>query len=767
MTKNCKIYSTTAKYIYTTTIRVDMANEESSKFSSNPKVPPLKIVFNSHHNNAVISSLNEGSTKFSEKDDNSDDHLESREPTGRNSLETNEINQKQHKKSSKISVERNESDSGQTSSKPTTFSSSNSSTTTTTSTPDRSDSTTPSSESESLASTIIIENQNVKSIKNEINDQETLVSKQNSKCALKVSSSEKNSNNEMVDIYGKKSQDNIAEQSNDSSNAATKDQILNANQRITRSSQRAAQQSKTENQGELNGEDSITSESQDKIHESSRKVKRRKVEAQECEQDGSQTTTQPPVTMANICPSDYQLPARNSFELYRDIRKRPYYKLMKLSHTQPKIPHGFKDYLLNGGPYLLDGNKLGVGLTGARLEHLRDADQSANNGSISTSRAQLRMKLTNLQRLSPHLPSKQRHISYAIPRPADAPKTLQIGSPLYELFQDQEKARQQMRMQHLKERERSILASEQEILRAYNKAAIADMRQKFHLSACTYFYYQERYHYYLGEKSGSNKNTNSKEVPHSQDNSFLCIEGGEATKSIDNEHFLLKESSTEASTDIEQNAPNKIDGLKVDTDRSAAESSSQVEQKMDHTKTISEQSEIGGDLKSNHVQIDTLPDQDESTKSLDDQSGDSAPTSHSITKIKDSDDTPSFEDGHSEKAKDETSANLNKSKGLDTIHGISESINNEDNPTKSVTDEDLKVSNKEAFLNQLQEIDDKWDKIKRDMFVRHRNEADSLYAVQTLEWEWKAKEIGACDVRVSFKIEPESVPRVEVSALDY
>lgn len=743
-----------------------MANEESSKFSSNPKVPPLKIVFNSHHNNAVISSLNEDSAKFCEKDDNSNDQPELEEVVRRNSLEINDSNQKHNRKSSKLSIERNESNSGHTSNKAAAFSSSSSSTTTTTSTPDRSNSTTPSSESESLASTIILDNQNVKSAKNENSDHETVVSKQVPKCGFKVFSSEKISTNE-PDTSGKKSQDNTVEQSNDSSNVSTKEQILNANQRITRSSQRAAQQIRTENQGELNGDDSIVSESQDKIHDSSRKVKRRKVEPQEIEQDGNQAITQPPVTMANICPSDYQLPPQNSFELYRDIRKRPYNKLMKLSHTQPKIPHGFKDYLLNGGPYLLDGNKLGVGLTGARLEHLRDAQQSANNGLISTSRAQLHMKLSNSQKLSPYNPSKQRHVSYTIPKLAEAPKNLQLGSPLYELFQDQEKARQQMRMQHLKERERSILASEQEILRAYNRAAIADMKQKFHLSACTYFYYQERYHYYLGEKSESNKNTSSKEVPHSQENSFLCIEGGEATKSIDNEHLsLLKESSTENATDTEQNVSKKNDGLKVDASGPPVETVAPVKKEKGLTSTAPDPGESEADFKSGDVQGDKSLANGKHTKSLDNQSSNLTNATPSATEVKGSSDNPIFKESNLDKSKSGTD-NSNKCMDVDSDRAISETSNDKDSPTKSVTEDDLKVSNKEAFLNQLQEIDDKWDKIKKDMFVRHRNEADSLYAVQTLEWEWKAKEIGACDVRVSFKIEPEFVPRVEVSALDY
>lgn len=338
--------------------------------------------------------------------------------------------------------------------------------------------------------------------------------------------------------------------------------------------------------------------------------------------------------MANIDPADYQLPAQNSFELYRDIRKRPYKKLMKLNHIQPKIPHGFKDYLLNGGPYLLDGNKLGLGLNGAKLDSSSNNAQNRNSSNPAT-RLPLRLKISNLH--------QQRHSSYNIPKVLETPKNLQVGSPLHELFEDQERARQQMRMQHLKERERSILAAEQEILRAYNKAAIADVKQKLHLSACTYFYYQERYHYLDGKPTSPNKVANQS--------------SGNVTYRLNND-------------------PEHRDVL--------------------------------------YIKLD------DQVKNLD----------------------------------------------LDSDDSVNDSVSKYD-ATNKMSEEDLKVSNKEYFLKQLQEIDDKWDKIKMDMLVRHKNEADSLHAVQSLEWEWKAKEIGACDVRISLKIEPEFVPKVEVAALDY
>lgn len=456
------------------------------------------------------------------------------------------------------------------------------------------------------------------------------------------------------------------------------------------------------------------------VHESARKAKRRKGEPQECELDSAQTAAQLTVTMANIFPADYQLPAQNSFELYRDIRKRPYKKLMKLSHAQPKVPHGFKDYLLNAGPYLLDGNKLGVGLNGSKFENSNTTKLKGGIGTGLGVRLPLRMKLSNLHhKMSQYQSSQQRHSSYKIPKPSEAPKSLQVGSPLYELFKDQEKARHQMRMQHLKERERAILAAEQEILRAYNRAAIADKRQKLHLSACTYFYYQERYHY-LDERSDTNGNNKAKEIPHNQDNSFLCIEGGDATtKSTDN-----NDSSSAPSKESTENKSESGGVVMKD------EGSTQNSVNGNQNKNVTTDDDI--------AKYETSANEDMAVKSKSEV--DSAKTVSSIV------DNPT------------------KSETEDDNFKV---VSSSEDPPKTMSDEDLKVLNKEYFIGQLQEIDDKWDDIKRDMLVRHKNESDSLLAVQTLEWEWKAKEIGAHDVRVPLKIEPECVPRVEVTPLDY
>ncbi|XP_017775138.1 PREDICTED: ankyrin repeat domain-containing protein 12 [Nicrophorus vespilloides] len=71
--------------------------------------------------------------------------------------------------------------------------------------------------------------------------------------------------------------------------------------------------------------------------------------------------------------------------------------------------------------------------------------------------------------------------------------------------------------------------------------------------------------------------------------------------------------------------------------------------------------------------------------------------------------------------------------------------------------------NGRLFLSWLQDVDDKWEKIKEHMLLRHHNEAESLYAVQKMDWEWKMKELSLCDAKTVPKIEETHVPMVHVS----
>ncbi|XP_012281768.1 mucin-19 isoform X2 [Orussus abietinus] len=71
--------------------------------------------------------------------------------------------------------------------------------------------------------------------------------------------------------------------------------------------------------------------------------------------------------------------------------------------------------------------------------------------------------------------------------------------------------------------------------------------------------------------------------------------------------------------------------------------------------------------------------------------------------------------------------------------------------------------NGRLFLSWLQDVDDKWEKIKEAMLLRHHNEAESLHAVQRMDWEWKLKEVGLCEFKSRPQIDVLHVPMVHVS----
>lgn len=49
------------------------------------------------------------------------------------------------------------------------------------------------------------------------------------------------------------------------------------------------------------------------------------------------------------------------------------------------------------------------------------------------------------------------------------------------------------------------------------------------------------------------------------------------------------------------------------------------------------------------------------------------------------------------------------------------------------------------------------------MLLRHHNEAESLHAVQKMDWEWKLKEVGLCEPKATPVIDDIQVPMVHVS----
>jgi len=419
-------------------------------------------------------------------------------------------------------------------------------------------------------------------------------------------------------------------------------------QRVTRSSQRYAQQNgdNHESKSNLNGvnvENDINEESNvislnsvpatgsnttDKGDQSGRKAKRKKLEPQnDLEHDLSQGQ-QPPMFIPEFCPADYKLPEFNSFELYRRQKKKLHKEIMCLGGMRfvSRAPDSIDDYLLFNGPYLLDGDRLGVGLGVASVKRssLSQYQQQMQVHQQQTPRLKMKFSRTRsgaFKLLSPshhHLATNQRLQTYSVPQMTEAPKVLADNSPLHELFQSQERARQKMRIQHLKERERSILATEQEILRAY--------KQQYNLSACAYFSHQEKYHYIQESEGGT------------------C------------ENLDYPTTSLTVSQERNQVSPNSPSSQQTEKDDNA------------------------------------------------------------------------------------------------TVLAI-------DDSELSTTEDGAEQRVIKKLITDLQALDDKWAQIKREMFIRHKNESDTLYAIQSLEWEWRAKEAGACD--------KEFVPRVEVSPLEY
>lgn len=71
--------------------------------------------------------------------------------------------------------------------------------------------------------------------------------------------------------------------------------------------------------------------------------------------------------------------------------------------------------------------------------------------------------------------------------------------------------------------------------------------------------------------------------------------------------------------------------------------------------------------------------------------------------------------------------------------------------------------NGRLFISWLQDVDDKWEKIKEGMVKRHHMEAESLHAIQSMSWEWKLKELGLCEYKTTPHIDMAHVPMVHVS----
>lgn len=70
-----------------------------------------------------------------------------------------------------------------------------------------------------------------------------------------------------------------------------------------------------------------------------------------------------------------------------------------------------------------------------------------------------------------------------------------------------------------------------------------------------------------------------------------------------------------------------------------------------------------------------------------------------------------------------------------------------------LNDDVIKCQISNSFILNVQEY----------MLLRHHNEAESLHAVQKMDWEWRLKEHGLCEPKATPMIDDLSVPMVHVS----
>lgn len=539
--------------------------------------------------------------------------------------------------------------------------------------------------------------------------------------------------------------------------------------------------------------------------ETSRKTKRKKVES----------ISEPTIDLENH-PSflnDYRLPAQNSIELFKHIRKQVDKKIKSLNSVQPGNPHGFREYLISRGTYLLDGNKLGNGTF-----LFMNEDGKWQSGPVGKYRA-LRQRTT-----------------YTVPDCARVPMGLPVNSPLYNLFVDQEKERHKLRMQHIKEREKLTLAAEQEIVRVYNQASLAAANQDETFSVCTMLRHQEVYNYLdqngaliqvneevqteqvkqdgvrtrrrqhehqsppINSGNNNNKKEQVAESAPEPSSSKDAEKTTDATKKIEtavgpetdpappvkdanqtsendsgkdslevNQDDQAKTTDDAKPTPDEQSNSRKSNTTtdeKLENDVEMASSGETSEVKQEKMDVCEKEAVKDAD---DDAKMHNTNDTEESPKTSDTQEAkeaqsDSTKETTSVESTKDNVDMEK-----SDKATDETTV---ETKNVDVESKSKDSANEEELVPAAkdgdiMTEEDKKAQRREAFVAQLQAVDDKWDAIRAAMLIRHKNEAESLHAIQKLEWEWKTKEIGACDVRTTPIIDDTLVPRLNIYSQDY
>ena len=247
-----------------------------------------------------------------------------------------------------------------------------------------------------------------------------------------------------------------------------------ASQRITRSSQRVAQQQS--HRSGASGEHPSDSEEPglQNSHNDSQHPRKRKIRNNnetghnknganaasnsnpDNDNDSSSSTSSVNLNQKDISP--FALPQTNCYQMYLSIRKSVDKKRREMYPVAPKAPQGFADYMINRCSYLLASNK-------------------SLNGNESTP--------------SPNIAAVKPSIT--------PPPTSLSTSKMNEIFVAQEKERYKMKVQHLIERQKLVLSAEQEILRVHGRAARAMANQNVPFSVCSILKDEEIYNVFDSE----------------------------------------------------------------------------------------------------------------------------------------------------------------------------------------------------------------------------------------------------------------------------
>lgn len=190
------------------------------------------------------------------------------------------------------------------------------------------------------------------------------------------------------------------------------------------------------------------------LHPRKRKIRASKEENKSGATNIISTTDEKDNLSTNLEVHPHDQPITNCYQMYINIRKQIERRQRVLYNIIPKPPQGFKDYLMNRCTYVLAGK-------------------------------------------SPSEPLKTFPANLTQPAMRD-------------MFTLQEKERHKLKMQHVVEKEKLVLAVEQEILRVHGRAARALANQSLPFSVCTILKDEEVYNMITPEQEEKDRNARSR-----------------------------------------------------------------------------------------------------------------------------------------------------------------------------------------------------------------------------------------------------------------